>query len=874
MQTHSSTGGTDHPPEFSAASLVKLRDSGLTEEYAREVGIVAVTDQRQLPEGLNHRSAPGMLVPWRDPTDPEHVVWQYRPDEPPVPVDGTRPAKYVFAKGQHLPLGLVRAARTDVYRTVIVEGTLQGHAVARHAPDDVMVLSIPGCTSWGGELTATPLLEVVEGHPVVIFPDADASTNAAVFDSMTGLGRACDTYGAESVLFGQVPTTGTNGMDDFLGAAKPEKRTALIERLMSQAAKKPAARRPEPRPTHSEPTPDPTGRPVVMVDEDRHRVIAEIRRAMVAAWDRNRLFNYGDAIARRDGASMSTLTRGGFRGALAETCRTMKHGAKGKVRDDWPDGNVMDAVLDDAAVFSPLDKISQAPFIRADGTVCQTPGYDAVSRTWLELAPGLDGFTVPDNPTEADRAAALALLTGDLLEGFPFLDQASRANALGLVLTPFIRGQVDLAPQAVIDAKEAGTGKGKLANCVSIIQTGHAAEPLAYSADDAENRKVMTSAFISGAELVVFDEAHRLEGANLARTLTATNYRDRILGGNKFATYPNKVTFVSLGNQVKVMGDISRRVYRIALHYPGANPMDRPTGDFRHPELEVWATEHRGELIRACLTLVRAWFAADQPRGEVPFVMGSFTRWQQMIAGVLTHAGVTGFMDNVREWRSENDFTREHRVAHLMWLHDTFGTADFTTAEVRERLTRVGGTGEPPPGLEDTSARGYARELGKAYAELRDREMDGFVLHRRGKGHNNINKWGTEKINNGAAPTGVMGVTGESPNPTYGKNGVCSDDQLDIPRVFSVRGAGDTPVTPVTPTAAKPSAEAPSTGWQGASDVDLGDVIKNLNIVPPPRPHKTRCPADGCSNLVTPRAIERTGGLCGPCHAQLERTTR
>src|SRR6202044_650140 len=123
-------------------------------------------------------------------------------------------------------------------------------------------------------------------------------------------------------------------------------------------------------------------------------------------------------------------------------------------------------------------------------------------------------------------------------------------NALALVLTPFIRGIVPLVPLAVISGLQMGVGKNLLADCMSLMTTGETSQPLPWIADDDDEiRKQILSSFRAGSSLVCFDEAHVLGGPALTRAITATTYADRILGVSKMASYPNRVTWMSLGNQ-------------------------------------------------------------------------------------------------------------------------------------------------------------------------------------------------------------------------------------------------------------------------------------------------------------------------------------
>ena len=67
--------------------------------------------------------------------------------------------------------------------------------------------------------------------------------------------------------------------------------------------------------------------------------------------------------------------------------------------------------------LSVLAGIINTPFLRADGSLCEQPGYDAASG--LLFKPDGKSFPpVPTNPGKADAGEQLALLDG-LLDSFP-----------------------------------------------------------------------------------------------------------------------------------------------------------------------------------------------------------------------------------------------------------------------------------------------------------------------------------------------------------------------------------------------------------------------------------------------------------------------
>lgn len=487
----------------------------------------------------------------------------------------------------------------------------------------------------------------------------------------------------------------------------------------------------------------------VTVNGDRWRVMQSLLGQLVTRWDRLRLFNYGGVLCQREGVGMRPVTKELLDAIIAETCETgtMKvDRRKGEEAEPMfthalPEARVLGALLAMPEHFSPLEKLSQIPFVRPDGTICTDSGYDATTKTFLELDPALQGLRVPEHPTAAQVRQAVQLLTDELLVDFPFDTTADRANALATLLTPFVRDLIPTSPLGVIDAKEAGSGKNLLGDIISILVTGKSAQPLPYTTDDVEQRKVITSAFRSGVSMLLFDEAHELEGASFARALTSHSYQDRVLGMSTLAEFPNNRTWISLGNQVQIRGDMARRVYRVRLEYPGASPENRAAEEFRHPDLRQWATDNRRELVHACLTLVRAWFANGKPAATLTFRMGSFERWQETLAGILAVADVDGFLGNTKQWRSESDFERQHWVDHLRWLQTRFGDQTFTAAQVTQGL-RQDREAEHPHDMNDPFQEGYTRRLGQTYARVRDRILDGLQLVKcASTGHDNVNKW-------------------------------------------------------------------------------------------------------------------------------------
>ena len=778
-----------------------------------------------------------IVFPWRDTAADGSELVTFQKRQWPDPPSGPPPMKYVWEAGRPLHFAAWRPmgpAASEATRTaVIVEGTKQSLAVASYAPPEYAVYGMAGCWGW-----AHCDLSRFEGRRVIIMLDADAGENLDVYDAGDKLAAKLGLEGAASAEFVPSPAWGKGGIDDYLATVEPARRTQHLAKMLSATAPKPAERRPRVR-RGAPDEPDTDGRPLITVNRDRRNVIRDIHAAMRDRWDGRELFSYGGVLTRLRGAVTEPLDKDSFMAWLAEGVATYKYtpaGAASPARWEpcWPDPQTAGAVLSRGDEFAPLNRVAATPFARPDGTICSAPGYDSPTGTVLVPGPDLAGLSVPEMPDRNLAAAAASFLLDEWLGDMPFRDDASRANALAMVLTPFTRGLYPLVPLAVVSGIQPGVGKSMLADCLHLMCLGEPAQPLPWiEDDDDEIRKQILSAFRAGQNFICFDEAHVIGGPALTRAITAVTYADRILGVSKMASFPNQMTWMSLGNQVSANADMARRVYYIEIYPPMPNPQDRDESDFAHPDLRTWTLANRRTLVAAALTVVRAWFAAGQPGASRGSLMGSFERWDKMMSGILAHAGVGGFLGNMAERRAERDTSGGLWADHLIWLRETFGAgAEFTVLDVLVKAQSSGGAWDSPPGrLDNPSEPGFARSLGNAYSRQQDRWFGNFRLHKAGIGHRKVVKWVIEElggqslnvspgpVDNSADPPSKSGGTTEVQNP-FG--------------VFPAQAgpAGTAPPGPVLQTPLSPNGNSMQNGvFPGTVMVDYPQ-----NLVPPVPP--------------------------------------
>ena len=315
-----------------------------------------------------------------------------------------------------------------------------------------------------------------------------------------------------------------------------------------------------------------------------------------------------------------------------------------------------------------LNGIARQPYLRPDGSLMMDAGYD--SATGMFGVFDARQFSVPGNPTKQQAEQALSELS-ELLSEFAFRTEHDKAAAISGILTAVIRPSLPQAPLIHVKAPSIASGKSYLCELLTVFATPQKGTPHAFPADDEECRKLLLAELLTAPAVVEFDNltGDLVPHKSLCTALTSEHISGRILGQSKTADVSTRVLFLSSGNNVDPVRDMTRRTVTITLEPACEIPAAR---DFRkQPVNEVKAD--RGRFVSLVLTIVRAWIYADKPKTECKTI-ATYADWSDYCRQSLLWLDMQDPAVCIFE-AMYDDPDRELLGEFLQGWHDCFGQA-------------------------------------------------------------------------------------------------------------------------------------------------------------------------------------------------------
>jgi putative DNA primase/helicase len=221
--------------------------------------------------------------------------------------------------------------------------------------------------------------------------------------------------------------------------------------------------------------------------------------------------------------------------------------------------------------------------------------------------------------------------------------------------------------------------------------------------------------------LVSIDNVNGMLGGDLlCQMITAPTVEVRVLGLSKTITCDNRMTLFANGNNIKLIGDLVRRVVRCEMDADMERPEIRK---FKGNPIDV-VLANRGGYIGAALTVVRAFIVAGRPGASdlVPFQ--GFEGWNNNVRAALVWLGKADPAESVKSAREEDPGR-----AILAQVVEAIAKQDFKHPMTAGELVRLAAE---TVGWEQTK---YVRP------ELHDALMAAVGADRGCIGANSLGKW-------------------------------------------------------------------------------------------------------------------------------------
>ena len=369
-----------------------------------------------------------------------------------------------------------------------------------------------------------------------------------------------------------------------------------------------------------------------------------------------------------------------------------------------------------------LTGIARQPYLRPDASLAANAGYDV--STGLFGAFDARQFTVSQSPTPPEAQAALAKLLA-LLSEFDFATDHDRAAAVAGMLTATIRPCLSAAPMFHIKAPQIASGKSYLSGILAAFASSAMPSAMAFPTTEEECQKLLLATLLEAPACVTFDNltTDLIPYKSMCSALTEEHLTGRILGVSKTATVGTRSFFLSSGNNVDAIRDMSRRCITIALDPKVETPAARRfTGD----PLGTVRTARAG-YVSLALTIIRAWLVAGSPITPCT-PLASYGQWSAWVRQPLMWLGLADPAECVfRQLAHDPDREILGRLLHA-WNTMFSSTPTMTRDAVSQTDSAFVGSSTAQAELKEVM-----REIAEERGEINRRRLGKWIARHQGR---------------------------------------------------------------------------------------------------------------------------------------------
>lgn len=372
--------------------------------------------------------------------------------------------------------------------------------------------------------------------------------------------------------------------------------------------------------------------------------------------------------------------------------------------------------------------VVRQPFVRPDGSLCMSPGYQADLKVLAAFDPEPFKKFAWQGKVSAAQAEESARCCEDIYKEFA-VDASMKSTVLCAGMTAVQRGVLDRAPMILIQSNIAGIGKSTLARVFALLVSARPASEISYPTSAEETARTLFSALASSPACVLIDNivGTLQDHPALCTCLTEPFYESRVLRTSSTKQVPTRALFVGTGNYVIPAADLRRRVLPIKLVSSLEHPEQRR---FVREDLDQYVLEHRSELVMHHLR-VAAWYLQATKKIECIPLSGLHT-WSRRCREPIQALGYEDPAIPMLKMLEEGDDDQVYRQQLLEVLRHCFGEEAFTVSdiarlELRQMLDALANVGVLKGGQ-------LSREkLGWLLKGLAGFSINGFLLERLGK---------------------------------------------------------------------------------------------------------------------------------------------
>jgi hypothetical protein len=291
------------------------------------------------------------------------------------------------------------------------------------------------------------------------------------------------------------------------------------------------------------------------------------------------------------------------------------------------DASEMILALAEHGRFRELKAFVTLPFVRDDGSLVISPGYDVQTHTYADFHPDLLE-PLPKTPCRTEIVEALKMLWAPW-SMFPFASDCDRGAMLAAIFTAVCRPALDTAPAFFFDAPVQGTGKSLCAAALGALVRGKPGGVSPFVGGDyaeAEMLKQIVSMLLIGSSFWLIDNViGTWKSAVLSALVTDGAVDARLLGHSTWVRGEARLMLCATGNNASLDKDLGRRFVKVRIDSGEESPQGRDF-DF-HPVGR--ALKERLQIARAVLLVLHAFCLAGRP--VLGMGTAGFSAWSSLV---------------------------------------------------------------------------------------------------------------------------------------------------------------------------------------------------------------------------------------------------